>query len=209
MNEPARPAAARPVLSFRFLVHTPTRSRLGPGRAICVCVSPAPLYSARPCNRLPLRVPRVSIDPRGNPARAGLEPDASPRDTLTRATLPAAPPQALRAIPHGSLDTPVMLRPSPHSFSPSGWSGECIAASAARRPGDPATDPHSGTRDSLPSHSRLRRERLRRERLRRERLRRNQCPARPFGSSAECTFPSPPFRFCSLCFSALPAKSTS
>ena len=31
-----------------------------------------------------------------------------------------------------------------------------------------------------------------------------------FGSSAECTFPSPPFRFCSLCSArCLPAKSTS
>jgi hypothetical protein len=209
------PAAARPALSFRFLVHIPTRSRLVPGlgRTICVCVR-RPLYIlTRPCNRLPLRVSRVSyLDPRGNtgPRRPRATPGLpahhdTPRrrdsDTLTRATLPAAPPPALRAIPHGSLDTPVMLRPSPHSFSPSGWppgSGECsIAASesaAASRPGDPATDPHSGS-------------------LRHERLRRNQCPARLFGSSAECTFPSPPFKFrfslrlagCSLCFSALPA----
>ena len=33
----------------------------------------------------------------------------------------------------------------------------------------------------------------------------HQCPARFIGSSAECTFPSPTFRFCSL-FSALPAN---
>ncbi len=32
------------------------------------------------------------------PARAGQEPAASPRDTLTRATLPAAPPPALRHL---------------------------------------------------------------------------------------------------------------
>ncbi len=47
---------------------------------------------------------------------------------------------------------------------------------------------------------------LRGERLRRERLRRHQCPARFFGSSAECAFPSPSFRFCSPVFSALPAR---
>ena len=48
------------------------------------------------------------------------------------------------------------------SFSPSGWNGECIAASAASRSGDPATVPHSGTRVSLPSHWSLRDQRLRR-----------------------------------------------
>ena len=137
----------------------------------------------------------IQSDLRGIPARAGPRPDASPRDTLTRATLPAAPPQALRATTQTAgrfLSRAV--------FSPSGWNGECIAASAARRPGDPATDPHSGTRDSLPSHGRFRG-----QRLRRERLRRHQCPARFFGSPAECAFPSPPFRFCSSVFSALPA----
>jgi hypothetical protein len=55
--------------------------------------------------------------------------------------------------PLGPTDTPVSRSVSPfHSFSPSGWNGECIAASAACRSGDPATIPHSGTRVSLPSH---------------------------------------------------------
>jgi len=92
------------------------------------------------------------------------------------------------------------------------------------RSGDPATDPHSGTRDSLPSLWPPRGQRLRRERLRRKRLRRApsaltappyQCPARFIGSSAECTFPSPPLRFCTLCsarclslFSARPGPAT-
>jgi hypothetical protein len=117
----------------------------------CSCLCPAGLYiPARlvtsSLSSLPVRV-QVPVDRLSTlvekPARAGQEPDASPRDTLTRATLPAAaaaasPPalQVRAMIPHGSLDTPVMLRPSPHSFLPSGWSGECIAASAARRPGD-------------------------------------------------------------------------
>jgi hypothetical protein len=96
------------------------------------------IFRRTPATNCLLRVPswiimRLDHDPRGNltPARAGQKPDA--RDSLMRATLPAAVPQAAqaRAIPHGSLDTPVMLRLSPHSFSPSDWSGECIAASAA------------------------------------------------------------------------------
>ncbi len=133
MNEPARPAAARPVPSVRY----PIRCRPIAFAHFTVSISTL-----------------VEI-----PARAGREPDAFLRDTLMRATLPAAPPQALHAIPHGSLDIPVMLRPSPHSFLSLGWGGHCIAASAVRRPGDSATDPHSGTRDSLPSHSRLWRKR--------------------------------------------------
>jgi hypothetical protein len=67
----------------------------------------------------------------------------------------------------------------------------------------PTPTPAHGTH--CPPLGRAAAKRLRRERLRRERLRRNQCPARLFGSSAECTFPSPTLRFCSLCFSALPA----
>jgi hypothetical protein len=46
-------------------------------------------------------------------------------------------------------------------------------------------------------------------RLRRERLRRNQCPARLVGSSAECTFPSPPLRFCSVSARCLPNRLAS
>jgi hypothetical protein len=52
--------------------------------------------------------------------------------------------------PHGSLDTPVLLRPSPSQLLTLGLErGMYIVASAARRPGDPATDPHSGTTNHL------------------------------------------------------------
>jgi hypothetical protein len=77
--------------------------------------------------------------------------------------------------------------PSPTASHPRVGTGNAIAAYAARRSGDPATNPHSCTRDSLPSLWPRRG----------QRLRRNQCPARLLGSSAECAFPSPPFRFCS------------
>ena len=46
------------------------------------------------------------------PARAGLRPDAFPRDTLIRATLPAASPQALRGI-HTDRSTPLSCSVSP------------------------------------------------------------------------------------------------
>ena len=55
--------------------------------------------------------PGPTSDPRGLPARAGHGPDASPRDTLIRATLPAASPQALRAL-HSDHQTPLSLAPS-------------------------------------------------------------------------------------------------
>jgi hypothetical protein len=143
-----------------------------------------------------LRDPPSVNRPSWIPARAGHRPDASPRDTLTRATLPVAPPPALPPLrpPDTSCLAP---SPSPTASHPRVGTGNAIAAFAARRSGDPATDPHSGTRDSMPSPWPLRGQRLRRKRLRRERLRRNQCPARFFGSSAECAFPSPPLRFCS------------
>ena len=67
-------------------------------------------------------------------------------------------------------------------------------ASAALWSGNPATVPHSGTRVSLPSHWPLRRA-----------ASPHRCPSRFIGSLAGCTFPFPPFRFCSLCSSALPA----
>ena len=55
--------------------------------------------------------PGSTSDPRGIPARAGHGPDASPRDTPIRATLPAAPPQALRAL-HSDHQTPLSHAPS-------------------------------------------------------------------------------------------------
>ncbi len=51
------------------------------------------------------------MDPRDIPTRAGHGPDAAPRDTLKRATLPAASPQALRTH-HTVRQTPLSLAPS-------------------------------------------------------------------------------------------------
>ncbi len=136
------------------------------------------------------------------PARTSQRPEASesPRDTLMRGTLPAAPPQALCAIHTDRSTPPSCSVPLPHSLPPSGWSGECIAASAARRPADLATesgtDPQSGTRDSLPS-------------LRPRQVHAAQSVSHPtFGSSAECTFPGPLSTSPILLslFSALPAS---
>ena len=197
-----RPAAVRPVSipPFRFSVHIPTLPGFVPtGKHVCGLLS---FIIQGALLRLAFaRPPKASI---GSfvvypPAPApGRTPPRATRSRVPRSQRlrrrrfapPLRPPDVSRLAPS----------PSPNSFSPSGWNGECIAASAARRPGDPATDPHSGTRDSLPSHGRFRG-----QRLRRERLRRHQCPARFFGSPAECAFPSPPFRFCSSVFSALPA----
>ena len=53
------------------------------------------------------------------PTRADLRSGASPRDTLTRATLPAAPPQALRAI-HSDRRLASCTVSLPHSCTPSG-----------------------------------------------------------------------------------------
>ena len=76
------------------------------------------------------------------------------RDTLIRATLPAASPPAplcAAASSHGR-QVPYALLPSlpSHSFSPSGWSGECVRSLGCAGLAKPATDPYSGTWDSLP-----------------------------------------------------------
>ena len=201
-----RPAAVRPVSIplFRFLVHIPHTSRLradgqtrvrppllyNPRRPFLVSLA----HSIEASNRIFVVYPPAPAPGRTPPRATRSRVPRSQRLRRRRFAPPLRPPDVSRLAPS----------PSPNSFSPSGWNGECIAASAARRPDDPATDPHSGKRDSLPSHGRFRG-----QRLRRERLRRHQCPARFFGSPAECAFPSPPFRFCSSVFSALPAKSTS
>lgn len=150
--------------------------------------------------------PGPTSDPRGLPARAGHGPDASPRDTLIRATLPAASPQALRAL-HSHHQTPLSHAPSLSSTAshPRVGSGNVsrplLRVGPAIPPPSPIT-PHSGTRVSLPSHWPLRGQRLRRKRLRRgafgARLRRISVPPDLSGPLAGCTFPFPPFRFCSL-----------
>ena len=96
---------------------------------------------------------------------AGRTP-ASPHNTLTRATIPAAPPQALRTSGH--LDR----RPASHSVSlldsrvtaqfsessSSAWDRhglgqgmlfKCAASAAPVLANQPGTNPRSGTRDSL------------------------------------------------------------
>ncbi len=98
-----------------------------------------------------------------------------------------------RFAPHTRFDRHPCLAPPSHSFSPLGWSGEYIAASAAlsvRRSRHRPPLRHTGLTVLPPA-----------QRLRRARLRRISVPPDFIESFAGCTFPSPPFRFCSL-FSA-------
>ena len=117
------------------------------------CYRPGDLFTIA-CCAIPRHRISILVD---IPARAGLRPDASPRDTLTRATLPAAPPLALRAY-HTDRSTPMSCSVSPLSTAshPRVGVGECIAAYAARRPGEARHRPPHGTRDSLPSLGRFR-----------------------------------------------------
>ena len=79
---------------------------------------------------------------------AGPEPDAFPRGPLSRATLPAASPQALRAT-HTTRTPPCpacRLSLFLTASHPRAWSGECSHCLGCAGPGDPATDradPHS------------------------------------------------------------------
>ena len=83
------------------------------------------------------------------PPAPGRRPDAFPRGLLARAALPAASPQALRATHTARAPPCPACRTFTHSFSPSvGW-----GKLARHRLRDPAADPHSGIRDSLPSHA--------------------------------------------------------
>ena len=90
------------------------------------------------------------------PSAPGCRPDAFPRGPLSRATLPAALPQALRAIhtPRAPPCPACRLSLLLTALHPRVWSGECSCSLGYTDPGDPATDPHSGIRDSLPSHGR-------------------------------------------------------
>ena len=89
-------ARRRPVISFRFVSTSLTFPAWSDGQLGFISV--LGYITKRGLNSAAFaRSPGSLFDPRGIPARAGHGPDASPRDTLTRATLPAAPPQALRA----------------------------------------------------------------------------------------------------------------
>ena len=94
------------------------------------------------------------------PTRADLRSGASPRDTLTRATLPAAPPQALRAIHSRRLASGFQVRLSPGlrltASHPRVGMGNAFRGLGCAGPGEPATDPHSSTRNSLPTLGRYR-----------------------------------------------------
>ena len=100
---------------------------------------------------------------------------------------------------HPLEQTPgILLRPLPHGFSPSGWNGELFSWPRLRRSWQTRHRPplrHTGLTAQPWS---LCGQRLRRQRLRRSAPPARLCPARFLGSSAECAFPSPPFRFCSL-----------
>ena len=102
--------------------------------------------------------PRSLLDSWCPPA-PGRRPDAFPRGPLSRNTLPAASPRALCAT-HTTRAPPCPACRHTHfltAFHPREWSGECSRGLGCAGPGDPATDPHSGIRDSLPSHGRSRR----------------------------------------------------
>ena len=162
------------------------------------------LYNpAHHATRQPLRDHlRSSFDPCDTPTRAGHGPAPSratrsrvPRSQRLRRRRDARHASRRRRLaPITRTDTRASLRLRlPRSLSPSGWNGECIAAYAARRPGEPATDPHTAHGTPCPPLAAFAAKRLRRARL-------AASGSRPiFGSFAECAFPSPPFRFCSLC----------
>jgi hypothetical protein len=115
----------------------------------------------------PFRHPAFSVLPQAiypilmgsRPGPAPAQPAATPRVTLTRATLPAAPPQALR-VEQGMPKRPWLYRS-----------------------GDPATNPTLAYGNSLPSLVPSA------QRLRRERLRRVSVSSPILGSNAECSFP--------------------
>jgi hypothetical protein len=89
----------------------PPHSRLDPRRASRVH-RPVFFKTSRGKNSAVFaRLPGSSFDPRDIPARADHGPDASPRDTLIHATLPAASPQALCAH-HSDRQTSLSLAPS-------------------------------------------------------------------------------------------------
>ena len=90
------------------------------------------------------------------PPTPGHRPDAFQRGPLSRATLPAASPQALRAT-HTTWAPPCPACRLSLFFTvshPRVWNGVCSRGLGCAGPGDPATDPNSGNRDSLLSHCR-------------------------------------------------------
>ena len=95
-------------------------------------------------------------DPRGRPPAPT---SGRTRPRVTRSHVPCS--QRLRRrrfAPSTRTDAWRLARSCsvslPHSFSPSGWNGECSRGLGCAGPGHPATDPHSGIRNSLPSHGR-------------------------------------------------------
>jgi hypothetical protein len=137
VHGPARPTAARPVLSSRSVVHIPHIPGLFRDGHLVLRRRRLYKLARRFSSSLLRDHVESNLDPRGytRPRRpkAGRLPARhahtchAPSGFAAGALRPSLRP----------TDTPVSLRlPLPHSFSPSGWSGECIAASSARRPGD-------------------------------------------------------------------------
>jgi hypothetical protein len=129
---------------------------------------------------------------------------ATPRVTLTRATLPAALPQALHAPTWTVTDALVCCfrksrLPPFHSFSPSriiigAWNALAASAAPVRRSRHQPLLRHAGTNSySLPSLGPSA------QRRRRERLRSRVFSFQPnFRVQCRVRIPSPPFRSCSL-----------
>lgn len=97
----------------------------------------------------PLEIGRILLSIESilvNTTRVGQRPDATPPETLVRATLPFA--QAPRA-PHLDRQTPLPrsdpLRLPSIASHPRVGSGNVLRPPLRSRPGDPSTDPDAGT----------------------------------------------------------------
>ena len=127
------------------------------------------------------------------------------RDTRTTPLPAASPAGALRLLPRSSGALCCSSVSPSHSFSPSGWSGECVRSLGCAGLAKPATDPHSGTWDSesLPARS-----------VAASRPAPAALAASPrsrpirFRVRAECAFPSPSPPFCSPAISAFQCLPT-
>jgi hypothetical protein len=159
--------------------------------------------TSTPLRRTALCAPTSDLnDPCGLPP-APAQPAATPRVTLTRATLPAAPPPALRA-PTRKDALVRCFRLSSTASHHLGWSWECVRGLGCTGPAIPPPTPTPAAYgNSMPSL------RPSSQRLRRERLRRVSVSRPTFWSNAECAFPLHPSDSAPCqCFSALPACQT-
>ena len=138
LPESARPKAVRvlPASVLPILVHIPHTPGLVP-TGLCVSNSAfrVPLLPDRAHVTLFCAKPRGLLDPCGaRPHPAAGHPDAFPRGPLTRAALPAASPQALRAPHDPGASVPrlssLLFLTASH---PRVWIRECISRPRLRR----------------------------------------------------------------------------